>query len=225
MCSTFGRDVFVVGSHSLWVSCRYRTAVPSLFRRVDTRTCTCSDITRNLADQLFEHRSNVRPGISRARGFLHSPTWDNTAACVQISPSAAERGTERSNQTDDNYAGPLGAPGVSSTPPKRGQLRRAVDTRERVNADSRIRRSCARAVSARLGLARPSPQFRLPWSTTRDQVGKGSLSIARKPADQCGFAVIPRRWAVERTIDQITAHRRLAQDYERHPTRPETMIH
>ena len=29
LCSTFGREVFVAGSHSLWVSCRYRTGVPS----------------------------------------------------------------------------------------------------------------------------------------------------------------------------------------------------
>ena len=64
LCSTFGRDVFVAGSHSLWVSCRYRTGVPSLFRRVDTRTCTCPDVTRLRAAHGFEHRSNVCPGLS-----------------------------------------------------------------------------------------------------------------------------------------------------------------
>src|SRR4051794_2422534 len=61
LCSTFGREVFVAGSHSLWVSCRYRTGVPSLFRRVATRTCTCPDVTRLRAAQPFEHRSNVCP--------------------------------------------------------------------------------------------------------------------------------------------------------------------
>jgi hypothetical protein len=50
------------------------------------------------------------------------------------------------------------------------------------------------------------------------------LHITRKPADQRGFAVIPRRWAVERTLAWITAHRRLARDYERHPAVSEAMI-
>jgi transposase len=44
-----------------------------------------------------------------------------------------------------------------------------------------------------------------------------TLHIVRKPAGQRGFAVIPRRWAVERTFAWLTAHRRLARDYERDP--------
>jgi transposase len=51
-----------------------------------------------------------------------------------------------------------------------------------------------------------------------------TLHIVRKPADQRGFAVIPRRWAVERSFAWLTAHRRLARDYERHPTVSEAMI-
>ena len=51
-----------------------------------------------------------------------------------------------------------------------------------------------------------------------------TLHIVRKPADQRGFAVIPRRWAVERTFAWITAHRRLARDYERDPAVSEAMI-
>jgi transposase len=50
------------------------------------------------------------------------------------------------------------------------------------------------------------------------------LHIVRKPAGQRGFAVIPRRWAVERTLAWITAHRRLARDYERDPAVSEAMI-
>ena len=46
----------------------------------------------------------------------------------------------------------------------------------------------------------------------------------RKPAGQQGFAVIPRRWAVERTFAWLTAHRRLARDYERDPAMSEAMI-
>jgi transposase len=51
-----------------------------------------------------------------------------------------------------------------------------------------------------------------------------TLHIVRKPADQRGFAVIPRRWAVERTFAWLTAHRRLARDYERDPAVSEAMI-
>jgi transposase len=51
-----------------------------------------------------------------------------------------------------------------------------------------------------------------------------TLHIVRKPAGQQGFAVIPRRWAVARTFAWLTAHRRLARDYERHSATSEAMI-
>jgi transposase len=61
----------------------------------------------------------------------------------------------------------------------------------------------------------------LDWANT---ILRTTLHVVRKPADQRGFAVIPRRWAVERTFAWITAHRRLARDYERHPAVSEAMI-
>jgi transposase len=51
-----------------------------------------------------------------------------------------------------------------------------------------------------------------------------TLEIVRKPADQRGFAVHPRRWVVERTLAWLTANRRLARDYERHPEVSEGII-
>ncbi|MEV4830701.1 IS5 family transposase [Micromonospora sp. NPDC049257] len=51
---------------------------------------------------------------------------------------------------------------------------------------------------------------------TRDTL-RTTLEIVRKPADQRGFAVHPRRWVVERTLAWLTACRRLARDYERQP--------
>ncbi|MDR7322533.1 transposase [Catenuloplanes niger] len=51
-----------------------------------------------------------------------------------------------------------------------------------------------------------------------------TIEIVRKPADQVGFAVHPRRWVVERTLAWLTACRRLARDYERHPETSEAMI-
>lgn len=50
------------------------------------------------------------------------------------------------------------------------------------------------------------------------------MHIVRKPEGRKGFAVLPRRWVVERTLAWITAHRRLARDYERLPAHAEAMI-
>jgi transposase len=61
----------------------------------------------------------------------------------------------------------------------------------------------------------------LDWANT---ILRTTLHIVRKPANQRGFAIIPRRWAVERTLAWITAHRRLARDYERDPAVSEAMI-
>jgi transposase len=61
----------------------------------------------------------------------------------------------------------------------------------------------------------------LEWAQT---ILRTTLHIVRKPADQRGFAVIPRRWAVERSFAWLTAHRRLARDYERDPALSEAMI-
>lgn len=50
------------------------------------------------------------------------------------------------------------------------------------------------------------------------------LQVVRKPPEQKGFAVISRRWVVERSLAWLTAHRRLARDYERHAATSEAMI-
>jgi transposase len=51
-----------------------------------------------------------------------------------------------------------------------------------------------------------------------------TIHVVRKPAGQRGFAVIPRRWAVEQTLAWLTSHRRLVRDYERHLAVSEAMI-
>lgn len=50
------------------------------------------------------------------------------------------------------------------------------------------------------------------------------LHIVRKAPGQVGFAVIERRWVVERSLAWLTSHRRLARDYERQPAVAEAMI-
>jgi transposase len=51
----------------------------------------------------------------------------------------------------------------------------------------------------------------LDWAAA---ILRTTVHIVRKPADQRGFAVTPRRWTVERTFAWLTAHRRLARDDE-----------
>jgi transposase len=57
----------------------------------------------------------------------------------------------------------------------------------------------------------------------REQAGL-DLAIVRRPAAQRGFAVLPRRWVVERTFAWLGRSRRLARDYERKPEHAEAMI-
>ncbi|MGH3262249.1 MAG: IS5 family transposase [Trebonia sp.] len=50
------------------------------------------------------------------------------------------------------------------------------------------------------------------------------VEIVKKPAGQVGFAVLPRRWVVERTFSWLMRFRRLARDYERLPETHEAMV-
>jgi transposase len=51
-----------------------------------------------------------------------------------------------------------------------------------------------------------------------------AVELVPKPAGQKGFAVLPRRWVVERTFAWLVRHRRLDHDYERLPATSEAMI-
>lgn len=50
------------------------------------------------------------------------------------------------------------------------------------------------------------------------------IEVVKKPPDQQGFAVIPRRWVVERTFSWLMRFRRLARDYERLPATHEAVV-
>lgn len=56
------------------------------------------------------------------------------------------------------------------------------------------------------------------------QVLRVAVTIVRKQEGQVGFAVLPRRWVVERTLSWISRCRRLDHDYERLPEHSEAMI-
>jgi transposase len=50
------------------------------------------------------------------------------------------------------------------------------------------------------------------------------IEIVRRTDDMQGFVVLPRRWAVERTLAWITRRRRCVRDYERRAESDEAMV-
>jgi putative transposase len=52
-----------------------------------------------------------------------------------------------------------------------------------------------------------------------------SLQAVERPAGQRGFALLPRRWVVERTFSWLCQSRRLSKDYERLCETSEALIH
>ena len=49
--------------------------------------------------------------------------------------------------------------------------------------------------------------------------------MVKRSDDVQGFAVLPRRWVVERTFGWLMRHRRLVRDYERTESSAEAWIH
>ena len=54
--------------------------------------------------------------------------------------------------------------------------------------------------------------------------GGWELQIVERSADTEGFAVLPHRWIVERTLSWLMRNRRLSKDYERKVHTSETFI-
>jgi len=52
----------------------------------------------------------------------------------------------------------------------------------------------------------------LTWALLRFRL---VLELVKRPPEQKGFAVLPRRWVVERTFAWLSNHRRLSKEYER----------
>jgi transposase len=102
---------------------------------------------------------------------------------------------------------------AASTQDRDGANPVLLDTYPPRSGAVRLRRRRLRRPATPLGKAHPAAALL-----------RSTLHIVRKPAGQRGFAVIPRRWAVERTFAWLTAHRRLARDYERDSAVSEAMI-
>ena len=56
------------------------------------------------------------------------------------------------------------------------------------------------------------------------RAGRWVLEVVRGQPGQHGFAVIPKRWIVERTFGWLNRYRRLSKDYEELPETSEVMI-
>lgn len=88
-----------------------------------------------------------------------------------------------------------------------------------------------KAVTAALAAAHPS--VTAGWADNGYKTGFLEHAAAHgiafeqvsKLEGQKGFAVLPRRWVVERTFGWLVLHRRLVRDYETLPERSITMIH
>lgn len=52
-----------------------------------------------------------------------------------------------------------------------------------------------------------------------------AVEVVQKAADQVGFAVLPRRWVVERTLAWLCRNRRLSKDYEHHTWCSEAQVY
>lgn len=60
------------------------------------------------------------------------------------------------------------------------------------------------------------------WAREKLHVG---VEVVRRLQDQVGFAVLPRRWVVERTFAWLGKCRRLGRDYEELPETTEAWIY
>lgn len=57
-----------------------------------------------------------------------------------------------------------------------------------------------------------------------EEQGGWELEIVERRGDAEGFAVLPHRWIVERTLGWLMRNRRLSKDYERKVQTSETLI-
>ena len=78
--------------------------------------------------------------------------------------------------------------------------------------------------ASRLRLIWADGAYRGAWSEwVRERLGC-RLEIVSRAAGQQGFAVLPRRWVVERTLGWLGRQRRLSKDYEELPESSATWV-
>lgn len=58
-----------------------------------------------------------------------------------------------------------------------------------------------------------------------NQYTSSAVEVIEKPADQKGFAVLPKRWVVERTFAWLGRYRQLSKEYDHRPESTEGWIY
>ncbi len=82
-----------------------------------------------------------------------------------------------------------------------------------------------RAAFSRLKVVRVDEGYKgwlVEWASQYTRI---TIEVVSKPEGQKGFAVIPKRWVVERTFAWLGRNRRLSKDYERLPENSESWIY
>jgi putative transposase len=87
-----------------------------------------------------------------------------------------------------------------------------------------LARRARRRGRRRLALIWADQGYEGPWAAWARHEHAITVQIVQRPHGQQGFAVLPRRWVIERTNAWITRRRRCARDYERLPAHHEAMV-
>jgi len=77
----------------------------------------------------------------------------------------------------------------------------------------------------RLARIRVDNGYKASFRTWMAEQTPWKVDILEKPSDQKGFAVIPKRWVVERTLAWIGRCRQLSKEYDRNPESTETWMY
>jgi putative transposase len=99
----------------------------------------------------------------------------------------------------------------------------AANIQESDGAKSVLRRALGRF--PRLGLIWADQGYKAHFVAWAKEATGWIVELVTKPAGQKGFAVLPRRWVVERTFAWLGRNRRLSKDYEGLPETHAAWVH
>jgi len=99
-----------------------------------------------------------------------------------------------------------------------------ANTGERAGARLLLERLKASPLGQSVALIRADEGFAGADWEDQVQARFWPVEIIRKPKDQVGFAVLPRRWVIEQTFGCWGRYRRLSKDYEQNPSCSRAML-